>query len=433
MGIFEIFRKQTIKIQPDKNLTMNYYAVDKVTEVFPKTGDELLYIKKKLDQNDVEFLESFSCNGTITVKSENPNDIFCSDIQNIINEKYNFGILDNISLNYLHTNDTLFVFSDEIEKPSVPNVVKVYPVKRNDLEEYYSVPINTEIKSITPDENKSGEDEPADDSKKKKDIKNDPDDIVAEIGNTNDGKKQELQLLLTALKDIFDHDYIRVKVDFKGAAIERKTISLTDFYEKNGISPGRLRGSWTIFEKAKVKNIFESGIVTRAMNAVYDKFTVNIDGYGRIIKTEDKDKFQKIVKEIENDYKTYLRGGSIKKIGDQIVNKQFKPKETVETSINELKKYLLSIRPNNEDEEVYYWKVDWFIDGQVDKCMNFENDVYARSILSTFHNEQWKSKEFLSRIKECIDKNKKEKFFGDSFIELMERTEKYLQKPKDSK
>ena len=433
MDIFEIFRKKTIKIQTDENLTMNYYAVDKVTEVFPKAGDELLYIKKNLDQNDLGFLESFSCNGTITVKSENPRDIFCSDIQKIVDKKYDFGILDNIGLNYLHTNDTLFIFSDEIEKPSVPNVVKLYPVKRNDLEEYYTVPINPEINSLTDGENKSDEADPVDDQEEKKNIENDPDDIVAEVGNINDGKKQELQRLLTALKDIFDHDYIRVKVDFKGAAIERKTISLTDFYEKNGISPGRLRGSWTIFEKAKVKNIFESGIVTRAMNAVYDKFTVNIDGYGRIIKTEDKDKFQKIVKEIENDYKTYLRGGSIKKIGDQIVNKQFKPKETVETSINELKKYLLSIRPNNEDEEVYYWKVDWFIDGQVDKCMNFENDVYARSILSTFHNEQWKSKEFLSRIKECIDKNKKEKFFGDSFIELMERTEKYLQKLKDSK
>ena len=250
MDIFEIFRKKTIKIQPDENLTMNYYAVDKVTDVFPKTGDELLYIKKKLDQNDEDFLESFSCNGTITVKSEKPDSIFCSDIQKIFDEKYDFSILDNIGLNYLHTNDTLFIFSEEIEKPSVPNVVKFYPVKRNDLEEYYSIPINTEIKSITPDDNKSGEDEPADDSKKKKDIKNDPDDIVAEIGNTYDGKKQELQLLLKALKDIFDHDYIRVKVEIKGAAIDRKTISLTDFYEKNGISPGRLKGSWTIFEKA---------------------------------------------------------------------------------------------------------------------------------------------------------------------------------------
>lgn len=431
MGIFEIFRKKTIKIQPDKNLTMNYYAVDKVTEVFPKTGDELLYIKKKLDQNDVEFLESFSCNGPITVKSENPNDIFCSDIQNIINEKYDFGILDNISLNYLHTNDTLFVFSDEIEKPSVPNVVKVYPVKRNDLEEYYSVPINTEIKSVTPDENKSGEDEPADDSKKKKDIKNDPDDIVAEIGNTNDGKKQELQLLLKALNDMFDSKYVIVSVEIKGAAIDRKTISLTEFYEKNRISPGRLKGSWTIFEKASAKKSFESGIVNRAMNAVYDEFAINIDGYGRIIKTDDSDKFKIKVKGIETDYKTYLRGDKVEKIGDQIVFKQFDSNKVLNNSLEELKKYLISIRPKNEEESSYNGVVEWFIEKQKRKYANFEKDVQVRTILSTFHNEQWKSKYFLSKIKNCIEKNREKGFFDEGFINLIERTENYLQKPKN--
>lgn len=416
MDIFEIFRKKEIKIEPGKNLSVEFLRSNNVRELFPQKGDDLLYIKKHLCKDDLLYLETFD--GHVTVKTEEPDQLDDFDLQSKLFEISEFNVISNIGLNYVHVNDILFIFNDEVQESSVPNVVKLYPMNRTEVESLYTKVVTEEVNKEDIGSSKSTESK--DDTSENIKDNVDNDNILVNIKEKKPEKAKELELILRKLKEIFDENYTVISVEVKGVNIERKTISLNDFYSDNEINPGRLKGSWILFTKEDIEKKIEPRLFDRARDEINKKYILNIGGYGNVIKKEKISEYYQELETIISNYISYLSGEEVAKIGNIKIEKKFDAKSLIEKSATELREYLFSIQVKSEKRDEFEHNIENFVYPYIDYGLDLTSDIKLKKKELTFTDRQWQNTDFLEKLIQSVENDKRE-FFITEFENVLSR------------
>ena len=131
---------------------------------------------------------------------------------------------------------------------------------------------------------------------------------VAGDGTTEQKAPSKADLVRAALKEAFEKQFAVVKAELEGVSFENNTISLSEFYQKHGIAKGRLNGSWRLFEKETLSKIMDEGIIGKARDVVFRKYSASIPGYGRIVRVKDIEAFRSELDKIASDFRRYLDG-----------------------------------------------------------------------------------------------------------------------------
>jgi|GEM_PF-2443572 len=431
MGLFEILRQKQVRITPEAQVTVEYIKANRLSDVLNSLDGDVLFIKHSISQNDANWLKSYR--GNCMVFTTHPDTMATFNVSNELMKKLTVNYLKSIGLNYIHCRDVLYVFADSIDvEPAleIPNMLRIYPVRRNDIGTQISVDIGALDATIGIGD-KSNEQNDSQNSEL-----SDQSNPINNIDNNPPAEKQfptEIDWVRMELKKLFDERYTVVKVELKGVLIERKTISLSAFYNKHNIAKGRLKGSWNLFEKKELKNILDEGIARKAMDMVNQKFTINIDGYGRIVCLEKKDEFLKAMNQIKADYISYRRGkNGCKKIGEIEIKTEFKPEEAIRASCSELQNYLIGVCPvKGPEAERYMNEVKYFADASKWISVVFASKVELTSILTTYTDDQWQDDSFVKKVWRTCKSNRE--YFEYDFAELLHRYIRLLDESEKSK
>lgn len=419
-----------VLLDAEDSVHVDYMRFDRASDMYSYVKGECLLIKDQINQEDVEWLSRRA--GKVDVFSMRA----CSyNASECIDELMRVGIdvnyVDQIELNYVHSDQTLFVFKEfgTVNGGSaVPNTIRIYPVKRDEI----IVPIAeleqrgksgdfTDAELIGEDSTSAGL-TPGDS------IDTNADYTVVKSLNEK-AKESEHQtkwdLLRQELKTRFDQNYSFVNVEFRGVHIERMSIPLSRFYEKNGISGGRLKGSWTLFEQNELDQIMDKGILDKAISAVADKYTFRIPGYGRIIRVQKRNSYFNEISNIESDFKEYLSGKQQGKIGEIEIKKAFSPQVAIDKGLGLLAEYLNKLMPSADKVICYHDNVSDFIAEQHEKCNDFAGKVSVKIEETAYRESQWQDKEFARSIRRAFYEMKRTKadFLKEDrdFLELLER------------
>lgn len=323
-------------------------------------------------------------------------------------------IVLSICLDYLHFGETLFAFgrfpADGI-KATVPNVVCISPVHRQDVEMQLS--INLDAISAALGLDATMEQTP-------------PEQEVAEAAAPEEESNSKVfpsknDLVRAAVKEEFESQFSIVKAEFSGVSFETKTVSLSEFYQKHGIAKGRLKGNWRLFEKETLKDIMDEGVVWKARDVVFRKYTANIPGYGRIVRNRDIEALRAELSKIALDYRRYLeRDQECCSIGSIPISKPFSPWDAISESLNALLEYLIAICPaKGLETERYIQDAKRFVDKTCRELRCFSGQVRMRMTESSYRDSQWKNRDLINCVWEAISVDRK--FFGDRFVALLER------------
>jgi hypothetical protein len=387
----ELFHLNQITITPDPNVQVEYLTIRNTLELYSRASGDVLLVKQQIGTQDVEWLKSFD--GEKTVFTMRPNTLESLDALKDCN---GIAFLDSIDLNYLHFGEMLIAFGDLSQNVSAPNAVLMQPVRRKDAEEI------VKVVSETIDHQDSFTEMP----------KN-----SRHTSELESGTQTEKHLVRAALAKAFSDTYTVVDARFSGTSFENKTISLTEFYEKNGIEKGRLRGSWTLFDKQEINKVLDEGIARKAVDAINKEMSLSIPGYGRIVRTENLGRYREGLESIERDYRQYLNGNT-QQVGSIHAKNGFTPNEAIENSLSELKRYLLTICPN-PDWGLYEKHVECFVDDTRGKLIHFSDKVKLRITESSFKESQWENPDFIESIRKTFATNRG--FFSNEFMYLFGR------------
>ena len=387
----ELFHLNQITIAPDPNVQVEYLTIRNTLELYSRASGDVLLVKQQIGTQDMEWLKSYD--GEKTVFTMRPKTLESLDA---LKECNGIAFLDSIDLNYLHFGEMLIVFGDLSQSASAPNAVLMQPVRRKDAEEI--------VKAVS---------EAQDQQKSFAEVKED----FQPSSETEEAVSSEMQLVKAELAKTFADTYTVVAVRFSGTSFESKTISLTEFYDKNGIEKGRLRGSWTLFEKQEIDKVLDEGIARKTVDAINKEMSLSIPGYGRIVRSEDLGRYREGLESIERDYRQYLNGNT-QQVGSIHAKNGFTPNEAIENSLNELKRYLQTICPN-PDWDGYGEHVDYFINNTREKLTHFSDMVKLRITESSFTESQWGNSDFIKSIWKAYYINPG--FFSDEFMRLLDR------------
>lgn len=388
---YELFQQKQITITPDPAVKIDFFTFRHVQELYSLACGDVLLVKQQIGTQDMEWLKSYD--GKRSVFAMRPKTLESLDA---LRECDGIAFLDSIDLNYLHSGEMLITFGDPSQNASVPNAVLIQPVRREDTGEIVKVvsEAQSQLDSFT---------EVSEDS--------------LPVSEGEPETQTEIHLLRAALAKAFSDTYTVVDARFSGTSFENKTISLTEFYEKNGIEKGRLRGSWTLFDKQNISKVLDEGIARKAVDAINKEMSLSIPGYGRIVRSEDLGRYREGLESIERDYRQYLNGNT-QQVGSIHANKRFTPNEAIENSLSELKRYLLTICPN-PDWDGYGKHVECFVDDTREKLTHFSDKVKLRITESSFKESQWENLDFIESIWKSYYINPG--FFSDEFMRLLDR------------
>ncbi len=391
MDFYELLQKKQISIIPDPAVKLEFFTFRRVQELYSLAQGDVLLVKQQIDFQDMEWLRSYGAEKTLF--TTRPKTLESLDA---LKECNGATFLDSIDLNFLHFGEVFIAFGDLSPNISAPNAVLMQPVRRKDAEEI--------VKAVS---------EAQDQQKSFSEVKED----FQPSSETEEAVSSEVQLVRTELSKTFTDTYTVVAVRFSGTSFENKTISLTEFYDKNGIEKGRLRGSWTLFEKQEIDKILDEGIVRKAVDIINKELSLSIPGYGRIVHSEDLGKYRDGLEKIEKDYREYLNGRG-EHVGSIKVKYKFTPSEAIEKSLRELKRYLLTICPD-PNSDVYGARVEYFIEETRGKLTDISDKVKLRITESSFKESQWENSDFIESIWKACNINPG--FFSDEFMCLMDR------------
>ena len=404
MDDFEMFRQKEIRITPESQVSVRYLKVAKAADVYALADGDILLVKHQITAADAHWLLSFP--GKCTVFTGRPETLEALDATELLKGNAEVHLIRSVGLDYLHYGDSLLVFGrfplPAIE-PSVPNVVCIYPVQRRDIETQIAINMGIIEKALGTSIGQNEEEQLDSDE------------------TTADENPSEADLVRIELKRRFENEYSVIKAEFSGVSFENKTISLSEFYRKHGIANGRLKGNWRLFEKEKLAEIMDDGILGKARDTVLRRFTVSIPGYGRIVRVKDIEALQATLQSIVSDYRSYLDGDrECKRVGEIPIVKPFFPYDTIAESFCDLLDYLISICPVKELEtESYIQEAKEFADKEYYKLNRFSEQVSMRITETSYKENQWKSHEFINCIWKAIETDRK--FFSDGFVVLLER------------
>lgn len=124
-----------VLLDAEDSVHVDYMRFDRASDMYSYVKGECLLIKDQINQEDVEWLSRRA--GKVDVFSMRA----CSyNASECIDELMRVGIdvnyVDQIELNYVHSDQTLFVFKEfgTVNGGSaVPNTIRIYPVKRDEI------------------------------------------------------------------------------------------------------------------------------------------------------------------------------------------------------------------------------------------------------------------------------------------------------------
>lgn len=395
----EIIKLQ--QLEADEKVVVDFLTVKSTTDLYGLVKDDLLLVKRQLTAEDARWLQSFKGHCDVFTMFPESIEAFDAGSEIGINEVASIGLC------FLHTGDSLYVFDNDISKSETPNVVRISPVRRKEIGTYISV----DEKVVAPVES-SGTENPA-------------------LEQEHNSEPVELSLLRKKVCEYFSAHFTEVRVEFSGTSPENRTISLSYFYKRHNIESGRLRGSWSLFDKSTREQLFDSGIVNKAKEAELKKLSVSIPSYGRIIRSEKLDLLQEKMERIEKDYRMYLDGKTAcKKVGEVPVQKQFAPWKAIDESFSGLKNYLYRLGAEMNAGAKYQNAVDNFIFSEQLKHTSFSENVKLQIMSSTFTERQWENKDFVARFWRTVLENPD--FFTEEFANLLWRYYSFLENVADA-
>ncbi len=412
MGLLELVKKQ-INITSDENLKIEYMKANDIYDILKflkEDFEDFILVKRDLVLNETDLI---SCYKGIVFTTK-PKTLNSFDAVKKLEENKNIKVVElkNIGLNFISCGEILYAFSEIQPDSEFPNVLKIYPVHKKIFEENISAQNNNNNINI----------EISDNAITKK--FNHKTNIQTAIQNENheieSREKREKKLILKELFRIFNEEFTVVRIEFWGD-IEDKKIGLTRFYNCHGISKGRLMGSWKLFDKDQLNTILDKGLKKKIIDALSKEFSISLGvSYGKIIHNKDKEDFKKRAEDIEKDYLDYLRGiNKNNTIGNIKIRVAFNPEEAVNSSRNQLSKYLKGLKPNiSEFERIKYnYDVDKFVkEAFADIDTNdFASKVILKKIFTNFTEDQWEDDNFIEVIKDACGNEKNRKFFSEEF------------------
>jgi len=413
MNLLEFFRHKQINITSNEQVSVKFVSVINAAELYNNAAGDLLLIKKHISMEDAEILLSY--HGSCSIFTEQPKTLDSFDSLKKLLNIFPVCYIDSVELNYLHYGNTLIAFCEALQKEttiSFPNAVFINPVYRNDVET--SMSIDAKALKAEPD-------------KKSNDMTQSQNSVPAESESEQKGSKTTSEVILVrkALKELFDKTFSLIKVNFFGTNIENKIIGLSGFYKDNGIAEGRLKGSWTLFDKNTVGNVMEKGILEKAREKVFKQFSVSIPSYGRIIKIADTDKLKEQIYIILSEYQKYLKGDAdCKSIYGVPINQGFSPSEAINESMEQLRTYLISAFPYDKfDFSSYYLRnVNDFIEQTRKSLVDFEKQTGVNINETSYTENQWENRDFINRLWEAVNYHRS--FFPRDFLSLLDRYSK---------
>ena len=411
MGLMSFIRRE-IKVEQELLLTAEFYRLPNLLPFLAFTNEELLVIKRAFTREEAEWLLDYKgdCK-IITAEPVNYEDL---SVLEALEKELQVERAESVGMNYIHGGETLLVFSDDVnsgKEPSAANMVKLYPVRKKDIE----VTLRILLKDAGVSEEESqGDAEAADnvDSAANE---------TAKQSEPEDSSKESLRkkLVRDKLKRLFDEGYSVVNIRLDGSAAEQRTIALTEFYKRQNIAQGRLVGSWRVFEKGQLKDVMDAGIAKRALDNVLKKYTINISNYGRIVRNDHLKELIAAVENIEQEYIAYLKGENHKSIGGVEIKVQFNPAPALEKTFNELEEYLRCLQvPGGEAALIKYQNaVSDFLQREYLGIGDFVSKVRLRTTQLTFKDEQWKNPEFIYAVEKAVLSSPE--FFDAPFCEML--------------
>jgi hypothetical protein len=108
---------------------------------------------------------------------------------------------------------------------------------------------------------------------------------------------------------VYRNNYKLLKYQMKGVKLKNKSISLKPF---NNLFPDlniRLKASWKAFTKEDMESIREISIFIKEVHSILDQFALEVGRFGHLIKTENKNQFEK---KIEEEKKEFLNALTLK-------------------------------------------------------------------------------------------------------------------------
>ena len=406
MSLFEFFHEKKVELQSEERVFPLFKTVHSITEVLQEISGDVIIIMKHIDAVTARWIIDYR-GGKCDIFTTEPKTLEEFDNVSKIREKYSVYTDKPIDINYIHYNNTLVIVPDSFSDSLAPNIVTIESMSRKDIEMYISIDIGevVVIPQQTAIQSANAETAEVEDNEEKKE----PD---------------ELRLLREEITKRMNDAYSIVRVEMKNASIERKTISLTEFYKKNGIAQGRLRGTWEVFDKEKISEIIDTGIAQRALDEVKKKYTVVVESAYRLIKKSDIEAFKKEIKQIEDDYSLYLRGkktGENDKIGNIKISVAFSPQDAIDKTIEELREYLYGIvvlysgkgRLNTD----VFQSVDRFANKAKWEISESMGDIASKSVFSAFAEEQLKDVNYVEKLCQCLYENTD--YFGKDIYDLL--------------
>ncbi len=425
MGFFEIFRQKQVEIAPEITVNVEYIVVENCVDIYSRAYGEILFVKRQLTEQDINWLQGHS--GNYTIFTTKPETLESFDAQKKLSNTDKVHLMDSIGLNFLHFGDELYAFSDISDKakiPETPNVVRVRPVHRSDIETQLIINWGAIFKDTLGISDPIMINPVTDDKLENKPLTDES--VVKESPN-------EIDLVRTKLAKLFAEKYSVIQVNFTGTKPESRTVNLTNFYTKHKIASGKLRGTWCLFDKADLNSIIDFGIMDRAKEAVMNTISVVIPGYDTIIRVNDVASCRNSMEKIASDYQAYLAGDSkCKYIGKIEIKTFFSPKEALNSTFNELRHYLLRLWYSGKSESYsdsdykYEKAVDMFLTNKYNKCCSFSKHVKLKFKETTYKESQWESEYFITSLCSAVRKNPD--FFDKDFLELLNRYIKLLRR-----
>ena len=410
MSLFEFFRQKQIKITPETQVAVRYLTAANVADLYDMATGDLLLVKRRITAEDAQRLQMYS--GKCTVFTSKPETLEELDAQEKLVSSAELHRIQSSGLDYLHFGETLLAFGGFPaggKAAAVPNTVCISPVLRQDVEmqlsinlEAISQALGLDDASVQPDSEQSHPE-------------------VAGDGTTEQTAPSEVDLVRAAVKEAFEKQFAVVRAELEGVSFENNTISLSEFYQKHGIAKGRLKGSWRLFEKETLSKIMDEGIVGKARDAVFRKYSASISGYGRIVRVKDIEAFRSELDKIASDFRRYLDGDKdCTSIGGIPISKPFSPQEAISDSMYALLEYLIEICPvKGLETEKYIQDAKHFVDKTYRKLGRFSDKIHMRMTESSYRDNQWKDREFIDSIWKAVTIN--HHFFEDNVITLLER------------
>lgn len=124
-----------ILLEAEDSVHVDYLRFDSVADIYSCVMNDCFLIKDQLEPDDVKWLSSHA--GKVDVFSMRAGSYSVSEcIDKLKRVGIDVNFVDQIELNYVHSDQTLFVFKTfgRVNGGSVvPNTIRIYPVKRDEI------------------------------------------------------------------------------------------------------------------------------------------------------------------------------------------------------------------------------------------------------------------------------------------------------------